>query len=41
MHFKDGRWSVKQTATSKVNAKKMLRLLNAIEYGFVPRKKKK
>jgi hypothetical protein len=41
-HFKNGRWSVKQVTGSKGNAKKALRLLNAVEYGgWKPTKKGK
>jgi hypothetical protein len=39
MHKKDG-WSKKQTAKSIPNAKKSLRLLNAIEHGWKPTGKK-
>lgn len=40
MHQKGGKWSVKQTCTSPANAKSAMRLLQGIEHGMVPRKKK-
>jgi hypothetical protein len=33
LHFKNGKWSVKQVATSVENAIKSMRLLEAIEHG--------
>ncbi len=39
-HFKDGKWSVKQKTDNAENAKKALRLLNAIENGYDPDKAK-
>jgi len=41
MHFKNGKWSVKQTCKSPANAKKAMNLLRGVEHGMVPRKKKK
>lgn len=43
MHKKGGKWSVKQTAKSPANAKKAVRLLNAVDHGWKPtgRKSKK
>ena len=40
MHKKGGKWLVKQTAKSVKNAKAAIKLLNAIEHGFKPSKKK-
>ena len=39
-HKKNGKWSVKQTATSIENAKAAMRLLEGIEHGMKVRKKK-
>ena len=36
LHFKQGHWSVKQTATSHDNAVKAMRLLEGIEHGWSP-----
>ncbi len=36
MHKKGGKWSKKQTATSKANAKSALRLLYGVEHGWKP-----
>jgi hypothetical protein len=33
MHFKNGKWSVKQTCSSPANAKKAMSLLEGIEHG--------
>ena len=35
-HMKDGKWSVKQHATSHANAVEAMRLLNAVEHGWKP-----
>lgn len=40
-HKKGGKWVVKQRAKTVENAKKALRLLNAVEHGFKPTGKKK
>jgi len=36
LHKKDGKWSVKQTASSVKNAKSAMRLLQGIEHGWKP-----
>jgi hypothetical protein len=41
MHFKGGKWSVKQMAGSVGNAWKAIRLLNAVEHGWKPTRGKK
>jgi hypothetical protein len=38
LHFKQGKWSVKQKCSSPENAKKALRLLEGIEHGWNPGK---
>jgi hypothetical protein len=38
MHFKGGKWSVKQHCSSHENAVKALRLLQMVEHGGKPRK---
>lgn len=38
LHFKNGKWTVKQKAKSKLSAMKAIRLLNAIDHGFKPSK---
>lgn len=40
MHKKEGKWSVKQTATSRENAVKTVNLLRGIEHGIKVRSKK-
>ena len=40
MHFKNGKWSVKQTCSSPANAKKAANFLRGLEHGMVPKKKK-
>lgn len=37
MHFKNGKWSVKQRATSHENAVKAMRLLEGLEHGTIKR----
>lgn len=41
MHFKGGKWSVKQKCSSHANAVKAIRLLNAVEHNpnFKPKGK--
>ena len=39
LHFKDGKWSVKQVCKSHANAVKALRLLQAVEHGRIKREK--
>uniref|UniRef100_A0A6M3LMX5 Uncharacterized protein n=1 Tax=viral metagenome TaxID=1070528 RepID=A0A6M3LMX5_9ZZZZ len=39
-HFKGGKWSVKQRCGSVEDAKKALRLLNAVKHGWKPTGKK-
>ena len=39
-HFKNGKWSVKQTCSSPANAKKAANFLRGLEHGMVPKKKK-
>ena len=41
MHFKNGKWSVKQTCSSPANAKKAVNFLRGLEHGMVPKKKAK
>jgi hypothetical protein len=41
LHYKNGRWSVKQTCSSPAAAKRAIRLLRGIEHGMKPRKRKK
>jgi len=36
LHYKNGKWSVKQTCSSPEAAKKAIRLLQAIKHGFKP-----
>jgi len=38
-HYKEGKWSLKQTATSHDKAIKSMRLLYGIEHGMKVRKK--
>jgi len=38
-HKKGGKWSKKQAAKSPENAKRAMRLLNAIDHGYDPEKK--
>ena len=38
MHKKNGKWSKKQKASSKSNAKSAMRLLQGIEHGWKPSK---
>ena len=40
MHFKNGKWSVKQVAKSHANAIKTVALLQGLEHGTVKRKKR-
>jgi len=40
-HFKNGKWSVKQTCSSPANAKKAMNFLRGLEHGMVPKKKAK
>ena len=40
LHFKDGKWSTKQTCGSHEAAEKAIKLLQGIEHGWKPRKKK-
>ncbi len=35
MHYKDGKWSVKQTCSSHANAVKALGLLQGLEHGSI------
>lgn len=37
MHFKNGKWSVKQTCSSAKNAKAAVRLLYGVEGGMKPK----
>jgi len=37
MHYKNGKWSVKQTASSHENAIKAVKLLHGIEHGMKSR----
>lgn len=39
LHFKNGHWSVKQTAKSHDNAIKAMHLLEGVEHGWVPTKR--
>jgi hypothetical protein len=41
MHYKNGKWSVKQNCSSHENAVKAVRLLRGVEHGMVPRSQKK
>lgn len=41
MHFKGGKWSVKQRCGSPSAADAAIRLLRGVEHGMVPRKAKK
>lgn len=36
MHYKGGKWSVKQRCSSVSNAKSALRLLQGVEHGWTP-----
>jgi len=40
-HFKNGKWSVKQTCSNPANAKKAVNFLRGLEHGMVPKKKVK
>jgi len=40
MHFKNGKWSVKQVAKSHENAMKAMALLQGLEHGTIKRKKR-
>ena len=40
-HHKDGKWSIKQTATSQENAIKIVKLLRGLEHGTIKEPKKK
>lgn len=40
LHKKSGKWSVKQTATSHAKALATVRLLQGVEHGWKPGKKK-
>lgn len=40
LHLKNGKWSVKQTCSSHQNAMEAMRLLNALDHGYEPKKKK-
>jgi len=37
LHFKDGKWKVKQTCESPAAAKRAMRLLYGIEHGMKPK----
>ena len=39
MHYKGGKWSVKQHCKSPANARAAIRLLQGVEHGMKPRKK--
>ena len=41
MHFKNGKWSVKQMAKSRKNALKAMRLLEGIEHGIIKKGKRR
>ncbi len=41
LHFKGGKWTVKQTAHSPAAAKATVRLLEGIEHGWKPTGKKR
>jgi hypothetical protein len=40
-HKKGAKWSVKQHCSSPEAAEKAIRLLNAVDHGFKPKKQKK
>ena len=40
LHKKGGKWTVKQVATSVENAKKAMRLLQGVEHGWRPSRKR-
>jgi Zn/Cd-binding protein ZinT len=40
LHFKHGSWTVKQTASTHDKAVKAMHLLQGIEHGWVPKKRK-
>jgi len=40
-HYKGGKWRIKQVCKSEAAAKAAIRLLYGIEYGMVPRSRKK
>ena len=37
LHFKNGKWSIKQTCKNAAAANKAIKLLNAVEHGYHPR----
>jgi hypothetical protein len=37
LHFKNGKWSVKQTCKTPAAANRAIRLMNAIEHGYKPK----